>query len=87
MVKNFSHCVYMYLWLIEWIDAKPQAVSDSAQGFDVLSGGLGPRILQREGAHRRPQDLCTQVWFGKLYCQKMLFAKTSRFVFIELFKF
>lgn len=76
--------VFVYVWLIEWTEAKPQAVSDSAQAFDVLSGGLGQRILQCEGAHRQPQDLCTQVWFGQLHCQKMLFAKTRRFVFIAL---
>lgn len=77
----------MYVWLIEWNDSKLQAVSDSVHGCEVLSGGLGLRILQCEGAHRQPQELCTQVWFGKLYCQKMLFAKTGRYVFIELLKF
>lgn len=77
----------MYVWLIEWNDGQPQAVSDSVHGFKVLSGGLGRGILQCEGAHRQPQELCTQVWFGKLYCQKMLFAKIGRFVFIELLKF
>ncbi len=79
-------CVYMYLCLIEWIEAKPQAVSHSAQGLVVLPGRLGSRILQCEGAHRQPQDLCTQVWFRQLLCQKMLFAKTSRFVLIGLLK-
>lgn len=84
MVKDFGYRMYtrvnMCVRLIERLDAKPQAVSDSAQGWDVLSGGLGPRILQCEEAHRQPQDLCTQVWFGQLYCQKVLFAKTGRFV-------
>lgn len=80
-------CLYIHICrcLIEWSNTKPQAVSYSVQGFDVLSGELGPRILQCEGAHGQPQDLCTQVWFGKPYCQKMLFAKTSRFVFIRIF--
>lgn len=75
----------MYLWLIEWIDAKPQAVSYSAQGFEVLSGRLGSRILQYEGTHKQPQDLCTQVWLRQLYCKKVLLSKTSRCVFIGLF--
>lgn len=78
MMNIFSYCVCMCI--IEWIAAKPQAVSDSVQGVGVLSGRLGQRILQLEGAHRQPQDVCTQVWFGKLYSQKVLFAKAVRFV-------
>lgn len=36
----------------EWVGAKPQAVSYPEEGLFFLHGGLGPRILQREGAHR-----------------------------------
>lgn len=68
------------MWPTERINTKPQAIPDSAQGFDVSFRGLGPRILQREGAHRQPQDFCTEVWIRQLYCQKVLFAETSRCV-------
>lgn len=60
--------------------AEPQAVSYSCEGLDVLPGGLGPRVLQYEGPQRQPQVVYSQVGFGQLHCEKMLFAKIRRFV-------
>lgn len=70
----------MSLFCTEWLGTEPQTISDSAQRFEILSGWLGPSILQCEGAHRQSQEFCAHVWFRKLYCQEMLFATTWRFV-------
>lgn len=74
----------MSFFLVELLSTEPQAVSDSARGFEVLSGWLGSTILQCEGAHRQSQELCANVWFRKLYCQQMLCATTWRFVVSRL---
>lgn len=69
-----------HFFLIEWLSTEPQAVSDSARGFEVLSGWLGSAVLQCEGAHRQSQELCANVWIRKLYCQEMLCPTTWRYV-------
>lgn len=33
-------------------DSNTQAVQDHAEGLGVYTGGLGPRVLECEGAHR-----------------------------------
>lgn len=70
----------MLLFCAEWLGTEPQTVSDYTQRLQVLSGWLWSRVLQCEGAHRQPQELCAQVWVRKLYSQEMLLATTWRFV-------